>query len=216
MAYGVFFIVGAQLPNKDALIHGTISILTSIMLVFTNEHAGRYPWSVYCVLALTFALALHLLIKFRGIDRQDLFFEIHVASFSFVQCILFFAWAYAFSAFPWFLIPFFAWGAALVLHFLLLRQRKRRQMAQENAPVAPTVDAVPNQTYTNNMTGTVEPQFSIQPFQAQPQPQQPYSYQQQPQPMYVPQVYPQPSNMNDIPVQQPSVQMYPPVQQHGH
>jgi hypothetical protein len=212
LAYGIFFIAGSQLSNKPLLIHGTIAVLTSVMLVFTNEHAGRYPWSVYCVLSLALALTIHLLVAFRGTDRQELFFELHASIFSFIQCTLLFAWAYAFTRFPWFLIPFFVLGAALVLHWLILRQRKRRQMAADNAPVAPTVDVPNNQTFTNNMTGTVEPQFSIQPFQAQ-QPQQPYTY-QQPQQMYVPQVYPQPI-MSDIPVQQPTVQMYPPVQ-HGN
>jgi len=212
LAYSIFFIAGSSFfaNNRGIFIHGTVAALTSVMLVFTNEHAGRYPWCVYPVLSMGLAFAIHGLVAFRGTDKYELLFDIHAAVFSFVQCILFFAWSYGGTAFPWFLIPFFVGLAALVLHFLLWRQRQKRMLAQENQSVVPpTVEVVPNtHNDVSGMSGqypapaAVEPTpFSIQPYQ-----QQPYQYQQQ-------QLYPQPPpamrsyQQDDVPVQQP--QMYP-------
>jgi hypothetical protein len=212
MFYSIFFVAGSTffVGQKGLTIHGIIVTLTSIMLVFTNEHAGPYPWSFYPVISMICGFVIHVLIKFRTTDRQELFLQLHITIFSFVQCILFFAWAYSSTMFPWFLIPFFVGLAAVVLHYLLFRQRKRREMAQHAATTtAPSTEvSVQNpepinhaHIYPNYTESQHPPQFVIQPFQAQ-------TYQQQPQ-MYVP----QPID-HYVPVQQPTVQMYPPVSGH--
>jgi hypothetical protein len=213
VAYGTFFIAGSAFfaNHRGIFIHGLIAALTSVMLVFTNEHAGRYPWCVYPVLSIMLAFVIHALVAYRSSDKHELFFDIHVAVFSFVNCILFFAWAYAFTVFPWFLIPFFIGAAFVVLHFLLWRQRQKKMEAAANdLAQAPTVDVVVPPVADSGMSGNY-PTTSVSPTPYTIQPyQQPYQVQQQqlypqPPPVQTYQQYPQ--THSDVPVQQPP--MYP-------
>jgi len=88
--------------------------LINVLCFITWMDTGKgFPWFLYTV----FGLAIPLHVAWSMVDPSRLSpWKAHLGIFVYSQLILFFTWATAVMAFPWFFFTLLLWTAGLVLH----------------------------------------------------------------------------------------------------
>jgi len=151
---GVVYISGTKKPllgTQGFTYHFVISVLTTFMLILTNEHAAGkrgYPWSIYPVAVLALCLCIHA--TFALFPAYRTHFHIHVLCWFFGNGIIFLAWCYSHPGkvfvFPWFAFPLVIWTGLLIAHWFLWLFLQRRSARSAEAPVRNMSTAAPTES----------------------------------------------------------------------
>lgn len=144
LVYGIG-LKGKSIGKKSVYLHGLFVFHSSLLLIIVNTNsniAGVFPWCMYPIALMWFALTIHWMIFFCFSYLQPIL--LHLLFFVYVNVVLFVTNCYT-TRFPFFMIIFVIWMFCFIFHFLIevvliravlyaIKNKTFRRHAPEAAP----------------------------------------------------------------------------------
>lgn len=171
LVYGMG-VKGKSIGKKSVYLHGLFVFHTSLLLIIINTNSNIvavFPWCMYPIAVMWFALTIHWMIFFCMKCLQPIL--LHLLFFVYVNVVLFVTNCYT-TRFPFFMIIFVIWMFCFIFHFLIevvlvraviyaIKNKKQKEASQNNSPSINSQEPAQPQNVVNKRNSEISSDSSL-------------------------------------------------------